>query len=188
MALKTSTKAGAGGAAVITMACAFIMPWEGLWTTAKVDTIGTGRPITWCYGETIGGAKVGDKFTPQQCSEMLKKRLPEYANAIAPCIKVPISDKTRAAFVSFAYNVGSAGFCRSSAVKRLNAGDSRGACDALMQWNKAQGRTVRGLTNRRAAERKLCLEGLSDTPAVEKSTPTLWQKIKLYFKFVAKGN
>lgn len=183
--MKTSTKAGAGGAAVITMACLFIQPWEGLWTTAKVDTIGTGRPITWCYGETIGGAKVGDKFTPEQCSEMLKKRLPEYANAIAPCIKVPISDKTRAAYISFAYNVGSAGFCRSSAAKKLNAGDPKGSCDALMQWNKAQGRVVRGLTNRRAAERKLCLEGLNEAPS--KPEIRWWQKPVIAIKTIFKG-
>jgi hypothetical protein len=30
----------------------FIQPWEGLWLTAKVDKIGTGRPVTVCYGET----------------------------------------------------------------------------------------------------------------------------------------
>jgi lysozyme len=183
-------KAGAGSLAVIA-AAAFIMPWEGLWTTAKVDAIGTGRPITWCYGETIGGAKVGDKFTPEQCSDMLKKRLPEYANAIAPCIKVPISDKTRAAFISFSYNVGSAGFCRSSAAKRLNAGDAKGACDALMQWNKAQGRVVKGLTNRRAAERRLCLEGINEPESkpIEKPAeqPTFWQRVILFFKTILKG-
>lgn len=188
--MKTSHKAG--GAAVIVLAATFIMPWEGLWTTAKVDTIGTGRPITWCYGETIGGAKVGDKFTPQQCSDMLKKRLPQYADAIAPCIKVPISDKTRAAFVSFAYNVGSAGACRSTAFARLNAGDPRGACNALMSWNKAQGRVVKGLTNRRAAERKLCLEGINEKPPVEKPPekrpePSFWQKTIIFFQAVMKG-
>jgi len=180
---------GASGAAVITLAAAFIMPWEGLWTTAKVDTIGTGRPITWCYGETIGGAKVGDKFTPQQCSDLLKKRLPQYADAIAPCIKVPVSDKTRAAFISFSYNVGSAGFCRSSAAKKLNAGDAHGACDALMQWTKAQGRVVKGLVNRRSAERKLCLEGINE-PApqpVEQQAPSFRQKIQLYIRTILKG-
>lgn len=159
--MSTAKKVG-GSAAVIALACYFIQPWEGLWTTAKVDTIGTGRPITWCYGETIGGAKVGDKFTPEQCSEMLKRRLPEYANAIAPCIKVPISDKTRAAFISFSYNVGTAGFCRSTVAKRLNAGDIKGACNGLLAWNRAGGKFVKGLANRREAERKLCLEGIGD--------------------------
>lgn len=179
----TARKVGGASGAVITLAAAFIMPWEGLWTTAKVDTIGTGRPVTWCYGETIGNAKAGDRFTPKECEEKLKKRLPEYADAIAPCIKVPISDKTRAAYISFAYNVGSAGFCKSSAAKKLNAGDARGSCDALMQWNKAQGRVVKGLTNRRSAERKLCLEGLTEP----KPEPSFRKKIQLALMTIWKG-
>ena len=180
----TARKVGGASGAVITLAAAFIMPWEGLWTTAKVDTIGTGRPITWCYGETKGGAKVGDKFTPKQCEEMLKKRIPEYADAIDPCIQVPISDKTRSAFISFAYNVGSAGFCRSSVGKKLNAGDARGACDAMLQWNRAQGRFVKGLDNRRRAERKVCLEGINEPPPPELS---FRQKAQLAIKSIWKG-
>ena len=156
--MKTSSKVAAS-AAVITLACSFIQPWEGLWLVAKVDKIGTGRPVTVCYGETEG-VKLGQRFTKQQCDEMLAKKLPRYAAEIAPCIKVPISEKTRAALISFAYNVGSAGACRSTAFKRLNAGNTRGACDALMMWNKAGGRVVKGLTNRRAEERSLCLQGV----------------------------
>ena len=45
--------------------------------------------------------------------------------------------------------------------RRALAGDLRGACEALMLWTRAGGREVRGLVNRRTAERKLCLEGLS---------------------------
>jgi lysozyme len=183
--MKTSHKIG-GGAAIV-LACAFIQPWEGLWTTAQVDTIGTGRPVTWCYGETKGNVKAGQHFTPQQCSDMLAKRLPEYNAEISKCIHVPISDKTRAAFVSFAYNVGSAGFCGSSAARRLNAGDYRGACDGLLSWNRAQGRVVKGLVNRRNAERGLCLEGIN-APAPKPEPVTLWTKIKLFFLSIFKGN
>jgi lysozyme len=165
--MRTAHKIGAGLGAVA-LACSFIKPWEGLWTTAQVDTIGTGRPATVCYGETEG-VKVGQRFTPKQCSDMLAAKLPRYNAEISRCIHVPISDKTRAAFISFAYNVGSAGFCRSTAARRLNAGDSRGACNALMQWTRAQGRVVRGLVNRRTAERALCLEGINEPTSPKKS-------------------
>jgi lysozyme len=197
--MSTLKKAGAAGA-VIAAACVFIQPWEGLWTTAKIDTIGTGRPLTWCYGETIGDAKLGQRFTPKQCSDMLAKRLPQYADAIAPCIKTPISDKEYVAYTSAAYNFGSAGFCRSTIAKRLAAGDRRGACDALMQWVHAQGRVVKGLVNRRTAERKLCLEGIGEpanVPVVKPTAspkkpapatpPTFWERIKLVFTYVWKG-
>jgi lysozyme len=158
----TAAKKGlAGTAAAITLALALIKPWEGLWLVAKVDKIGTGRPVTACYGETKG-VTLGQRFTKEQCDEMLAKRLPQYANAIAPCIHVNISDKTRAALVSFAYNVGPAAACRSTAFKRINAGNIRGGCDALMNWTMAQGKFVQGLANRRAAERRLCIEGIND--------------------------
>lgn len=156
----TAKRAGAGIGAAILIAVPLVANFEGLWTTAKVDRIGTGQPVTWCYGETEGRVKAGEKFTKQECDAQLAAKLPRYAAEIAPCIKVPVSDKTRAAFISFSYNVGTAGFCHSSAARRLNAGDAKGACDALLMWNRARGRVVRGLTNRRQAERRLCLEGI----------------------------
>jgi lysozyme len=127
---------------------------------------------------------------------MLAKRLPQYADAIAPCIKTPISDKEYVAYTSAAYNFGSAGFCRSTIAKRLAAGDRRGACDALMQWVHAQGRVVKGLVNRRTAERKLCLEGVNEpavkrvpvapkVPEPKKIELTLWQKLGVLARYLA---
>ena len=63
--MKNSSKAAAT-AAVIAIACTIVKPWEGLWLVAKVDKIGTGRPVTACYGETEG-VKLGQKFTKEQC-------------------------------------------------------------------------------------------------------------------------
>lgn len=148
----------AATAAAISLAVPLVANFEGLWLKAKPDTLAYNIP-TVCYGETEG-VKVGDTYTPAHCADMLAKKLPRYANEIAKCIKIEIPDKTRAALISFAYNVGTAGACRSTAFKRLNAGDIRGACNALLAWNRAGGRVVRGLTNRREAERKLCLEGI----------------------------
>jgi lysozyme len=62
-----------------------------------------------------------------------------------------------AASVSLAYNIGTAGFCRSTAAKRFRAGDVRGGCNAFLVWNKAGGRVVAGLARRRSAERSICL-------------------------------
>lgn len=156
----TPSKKVASGvvAAAIAIAVPIVASFEGLWTTAKPDRLAYNIP-TVCYGETEG-VKIGDTYTKSQCQEMLAKKLPRYAAEVDKCIKVTISDKTRAAFISFAYNVGTSGFCKSTAARKLNAGDTRGACDALMAWNRAGGRVVRGLINRRTAERKICLEGI----------------------------
>ncbi|NGX98717.1 MAG: lysozyme [Candidatus Afipia apatlaquensis] len=150
---------GVGAAvAAIAIAVPVVASFEGLWLTAKPDRLAYNIP-TVCYGETEG-VRVGDKYSKSECQAMLANKLPRYAAEIAKCIRVPISDKTRAAFISFAYNVGSAGFCKSTAARKLNSGDIRGACDALMAWNRAGGKVVKGLVNRRAAERAMCLEGI----------------------------
>jgi lysozyme len=39
--------------------------WEGMDKVAKRDMIGTGHPVTYCYGQTdeFGKVKVGTRFT-----------------------------------------------------------------------------------------------------------------------------
>ncbi len=162
----------AASAAALVTACTYVKPWEGLWLTAKVDTIGTGRPVTACYGETEN-VRLGQRFTKQECDDLLAVKLKRYDAEIGRCIHVDLPDYTRAALISFAYNVGSAGACRSGVVRKMNDGDIRGGCDALMQWTRAQGHVVKGLVNRREKERKLCLAGLDQPKPVAKKW---WQK------------
>jgi lysozyme len=132
--------------------------FEGLATHAYPDRLAKGLP-TVCYGETEN-VHLGDVYTPQECADMLAAKLPRYYNEIAVCIHVPISDNEKAAYTSFAYNVGSGGFCHSSTAQLLNKGKHKEACKALMSWDHAGGKQIAGLTRRRAAERDLCLKGL----------------------------
>jgi len=141
-----------------TLAVPVVSQFEGQWLVAKPDRLAYNIP-TVCFGETEG-VKVGDRYTPQQCADMLRKKLPRYDNELMACVFVPISAKTEASFISFSYNIGTHGFCHSGTARHLNAGDYRGACDAMLAWDRAGGRVVQGLENRRAKERKLCLEGL----------------------------
>lgn len=134
--------------------------WEGLRTVAYRDAVGV---PTVCYGETRG-VKMGDRYTVAECKEMLGEGLVEFEAMIRPCLKNPdaIPDKTYASFVSLAYNIGPRAFCRSTVVKRWNAGITYGSCDAMLWWNKAGGRVLKGLTNRRYDERRLCREGIKE--------------------------
>jgi GH24 family phage-related lysozyme (muramidase) len=59
--------------------------------------------------------------------------------------------------VDFCYNLGTPAFKKSTLLKCLNAGDIVGASKQFLAWNKAGGKTVAGLTKRRAAESKLFL-------------------------------
>lgn len=182
--VKRAHKSGAVGVGAILLAASFIMPWEGIWTTAKVDTIGTGHPITYCYGQTseFGDVKVGQRFTPNQCSDLLAKSLPKYWDKIAPCIHVPLPDKSKAALISAAWNAGPAAVCRSPMLERMNAGDIFGGCDAFEGWYiRASGRVVQGLINRRKAEKALCLDGAEEKP---KPKPSLFVRLTNYLKGV----
>ncbi|OLS46551.1 lysozyme [Rhodovulum sulfidophilum] len=137
-------------------AVAVIAPWEGLRTASYQDIVGV---WTICYGETLGVGP-GQTATPEECRSRLATRVAQFEAEIRPCLPEALPVETRAAFVSAAYNIGSGAFCGSSMSRRAMAGDLRGACDALTMWNKAGGKTVQGLVNRREAERALCLSGL----------------------------
>lgn len=147
------------GAAALAGAVSFIAPWEGLYTRPYKDIVGV---VTWCYGETEGKPKA--QYTKKECDDLLKRKLPRYYSEVSACwgpdIEAKLTDPMRIAFLSGAYNFGSGAFCKSSMVTRLRLGDFTGACDALLLYNRAGGRVVRGLVNRREAERKLCLEGI----------------------------
>lgn len=130
---------------------------EGLRLKAYIPIPGDVPTI--CYGETKG-VRMGQTATKAECDAMLLARLDEFAGKVENCVKQPMSDRTLVSFVGLAYNIGSGGFCGSTVVRRYNAGDRRGACDAMLMWNKAGGREVRGLTLRRQRERALCLAGL----------------------------
>ena len=146
-------------AGVLAASIAFIGSWEGMRTKAYIPI--PGDVPTVCFGETRG-VKLGDTYTVAQCKDMFGKRLTEFATQINKCLDAPsrIPDGAYVAFLSLAYNIGEQGFCRSSVARLANQGDLRAACNRLPAFNKAGGKVVQGLVNRRAAERKLCLGSL----------------------------
>jgi lysozyme len=120
---------------------------------------------TACDGITRG-VKMGQTYTEAQCGQLLDQELVAHALDVQACVPQlwqPGRDRQRAAAISLAYNIGTNGFCGSTAAKRFRAGRWREACDAFLMWNKA-GRplkVVRGLTARRGRERALCLQGVA---------------------------
>ncbi len=158
-------------AALMAASVALVGGWEGLRTVAYPDRIAGGIP-TVCYGETRG-VELGDSYTVEECKAMLGNALVEFETGMRACLDNPdaIPDKPYTSFVSLTYNIGVAGFCRSTVARRANAGDIEGACNAIPMWNKAGGRVVQGLVNRRAAEQKLCLEGVGGTITLNQAPP-----------------
>ena len=143
------------------VAVPFIAEWEGKRNSAYQDIVGV---WTICYGSTRG-VRAGMVFTDAECTELLRQEVAEYRHGLHRYF----TDKTKAlrltaerdtAYTSLAFNAGIRAIGRSTATRRLNAGDIEGGCTALTWWNKAGGRVIRGLVRRRTAEHKLCMAGL----------------------------
>jgi lysozyme len=167
--MKTRLKVGGALAALGVAAAGLIGGFEGLRTTAYLDPVGI---PTVCYGETRG-VEIGDRHTAEECRAMLGDALVEFEQDMRACLDHPdeIPDGPYTAFLSLSYNIGADAFCRSTLVRLANAGDLRGACNQLPRWNRAGGRVLQGLVNRRAREREICLSGLDGPVTVPRVTP-----------------
>jgi lysozyme len=113
-----------------------------------VPTIGFG---------TTGGVKLGDRTTPPAALSRALVDVQKFEGAIKQCVNVPLTQGEYDAFVSLAYNIGSAAFCGSTLVKKLNAGDYAGACAEILRWDRFKGQPLAGLTRRRQDEYRQCL-------------------------------
>ena len=112
-----------------------------------VPTIGFG---------TTEGVRMGDRITPPAALGRALRDVQKFEGAIKQCVAVPLHQFEYDAYTQLAYNIGAKAFCSSTLVRKLNAGDYAAACAEISRWDKADGRVVRGLTIRRAAERALC--------------------------------
>lgn len=131
---------------------AVVSQWEGKSNDPYQDIV---KVWTVCYGETNVEMR---RYTDAQCKDMLAGSLTEYATAVLnrnPELKG--HDPQVIAASSLTYNIGGAAYARSSVAKHFDAGKWRSACDAMLAWNRAGGKVVQGLKNRREAERKICL-------------------------------
>ncbi len=142
-----------------TQAIDIIKKWEGFRAETYLDSVGV---PTIGYGTTaragVGIVPVpGMVISEKQATSYLRKAVEKFADSIQPHITAPINDNEWSAFLSLAYNIGPGAFRTSTALKRFNAGDKAGSAEALTWFNKADGRTLTGLTRRRADEKALFL-------------------------------
>lgn len=160
--------AATGVSLLVFTATTLTMPWEAKRNVAYWDAIG--GVWTVCYGETAG-VKPGDRYTDQQCLDMLLKRMDvDYLRPLQKCI--PGFDRApfgvRASFLDLSWNVGVRAVCWSTAAKRAAVKDWAGACEAMTSFNKAGGKVIRGLDLRRKdgdaariGEREICLASVA---------------------------
>jgi lysozyme len=113
--------------------------------------------LTIGYGHTGKDVTEGMTITKKEAEDLLVKDLERFEAGVKDLVKVSISENQFSALVSFAYNIGLNALSGSTLMKKLNAGDIMGAANQFERWNKAGGKEVQGLTNRRLAERDLFL-------------------------------
>ncbi|WP_337135908.1 lysozyme [Proteus terrae] len=142
------TTAGATAIALVVIA-----HFEGVRYEPYRDVAGV---LTVCYGHTGKDIIQGKRYTQQECDALLQHDFIKTQQQVDVLIKVPLDDYTKAALYSFAFNVGTTAFARSTLLKKLNVGDRAGACKEMKRWVYAGGKVWRGLVSRREAESALC--------------------------------
>ena len=135
-----------------------IKKYEGLELTAYVDPGSGNLPITIGYGSTMrkDGThfKLGDKITLQEAEDLLEWEVNKKgALVLALLPKTTITQNQLDAITSFAYNVGIGNLASSTLLKKVKINPNDESIPSeFSRWNKAAGKIMQGLVNRRIAE------------------------------------
>ena len=133
----------------VSIALDLIKKWEGCKLTAykcsaDVWTIG--------WGSTGQGIKEGVVWTQAQADSRLAADVRKFAAGVFGAVTARANANQLGAMISLAYNIGLGAFRSSTLLRLFNAGDTSGAHAQFPRWNKAGGKVVNGLTNRRKDE------------------------------------
>lgn len=143
---------------------AVIKKWEGYKkdlgdgrVQAYPDPATGGAPWTIGWGSTGADVKQGTIWTREKAQQRFTSHIEEEA---APAVRkgigsTPTTQSQFDAMVSLAYNIGVANFLKSTLLKKHVAGDYAGAAAQFAVWDKAAGKVMQGLVNRRAEEAAL---------------------------------
>lgn len=98
------------------------------------------------------------QYSDEEVYEILQKDLARFvAGVIRLCPDTVKNQSHLDALVSFSFNVGLGNLQKSQVRMKYNRGDYEGAMDELLTWNKAGGKVLKGLDNRRKDEKALFL-------------------------------
>lgn len=133
------------------VAAPFIRGWEAeryhaYKCSAGVWTIGVGH---------TKGVKEGDVITKDESRRIFLDDLRQFKSEITPLVKVPVTENQFIALMSFVFNLGLKNFKSSTLLRKLNEGDYEGCALEFPKWKYSNGVVVKGLLNRRKAEKEL---------------------------------
>jgi lysozyme len=136
----------------------FITKHEGLslkpyLCPAKIPTIGYGNTY---YSDGKKVTLLDKDITKQQAFDMFKEIANRFAKRVDTLVTSNINQNQFNSLVSFAYNVGTGNFHISTLLKKVNKNPNDLTIKAeFLKWNKAGGKVLNGLTNRRNEEADL---------------------------------
>lgn len=137
----------------ISLGVALIKQWEGCRLEAYWDSLGN----VWTVGYGATGAAIveGTIWTQQEANLDLTRRVRELGEEIISACSVALTTNQLVALIDFAYNEGIGALLNYTILKHIEKHQLTDAVNELILFNKAQGKTVAGLENRRLAEAEL---------------------------------
>ena len=123
---------------------------------ANVLTIGWGH--TGHHGRRFDESS---RWSQAECNEVFLEDMQGFERAVRRLVKVKLEPWQFDALVSFTYNCGEGALQKSTLLKKVNAGDFRGAALEFHKWNKGGGKVLAGLVRRRASE-ALLFQNIAD--------------------------
>lgn len=130
---------------------ALVKRFEGFCPTAYRDA---GGVWTIGWGNTVD-VVAGDTCTQDQAEAWFLIDIARATHVLAADVKVLLTQNQFDALVSLTFNIGAANFGTSTLLQKLNQSDFAGAAAEFTRWNKAGGRRLAGLYDRRLAEQEL---------------------------------
>jgi lysozyme len=98
-------------------------------------------------------------WSKEEVDRILAKDVERFERGVERLITIRLSQNEFDALVSFSFNLGLGTFQRSSIRQALLRGDKIAAMQSLRKYNKAGGKVLKGLDNRRKDEEALFMKG-----------------------------
>jgi lysozyme len=94
-------------------------------------------------------------WSKEEVDTILAKDVERFERGVTRLIPIKLTQGMLDGLVSFSYNIGLGGLQRSTVRQALLRGDKVGAIQSLLKYNKAGGKVLKGLDNRRKDEAAL---------------------------------
>jgi len=158
---KIGTGLGAGALAALGLAMAFLPSDEGKRNVSYADIVGV---PTSCYGHTGTDVRIGERKTDAECKILLQGDAEKHLQGALRCSpELDDHPQQLAAVTRLTFNIGIAGYCKSSIARLFKAGQYRDACGRFMSFNKIRvGVDVPGMNNAQRARLAATIQSYRD--------------------------